>query len=93
MNPNIGANINERIAAFNQEQREHLQHLFIHLVYIVENPSLKGFLFHTLPSPETSEIEPVLLHTVNVELGEVEEMMCSFLAARNATAPAAAGVH
>lgn len=87
MNQDIGANINERIAAFTKDQREQLQHLFIHLVYVLENPGLKGFLFHTLPSAPASEIEPVLLHSINVELDEVEEMMCGFIAAKNAQHP------
>jgi hypothetical protein len=80
--------VSARILALTEDQRDHLQHLLVVLIQIIENPKLQGFVMHTLPSPEDSEIEGVLLHTVNCGMEEVEEMMCNLLAARNAAAAA-----
>jgi hypothetical protein len=76
--------ITAQIAALPEEQRAHLQHLFLHLVQVFSNKKLSGFFIHTLPSPEDIEYEPVLMHTVNCDMREVEQMMCNFLAARSA---------
>lgn len=84
--------INEKIASLSDEKRGLLQHLFIHMVQVIANDQLQGFFFHTLPSPVESDIEPVLLHSINCEMDEVEEMMCNFIATRTAMAAEATSV-
>ena len=81
--------INDIIQAMSQEDRNHLQHLFVHLVQVVSDKKLSGFFMHIMPSPDDSPIEAVLVHTIKCDYNEVEEMMCNFLAARNAAVAAA----
>ncbi len=89
---NIADDINQRVAALSEDQRAQLQHLFLHLVFVIENPRLQGFFIHTLPSPAEADIEPVLGHSINADLNAVEEMLCNFLAVRAAMAADEAGV-
>jgi len=77
------------IQGLSEEKRDVLQHIFMHLVHVVANDKLQGFFMHTLPSADDSDIEPVLMHSINCGVEEVEEMMCNFLAARSAMAAAA----
>ena len=86
---NSAEDINALIQSLTEDKRAHLQHLFVHMVQVIASDSLTGFFFHTLPSPQDSEIEGVLLHSINCDMDEVEEMMCNFLAARNAAIAAA----
>jgi hypothetical protein len=81
--------VSAMILAMSAEKRDHLQHLFVHLVQVVADDKLSGFLFHTLPSPDDSDIEGVLMHTIGCGMEEVEEMMCNFIAARTAAMAAA----
>ena len=81
--------LNALIQGLSPEKRECLQHVFVHLVHVIANEKLEGFFIHTLPSPDESEIEPVLMHAINCGVETVEEMMCNFLAARSAQAAAA----
>ena len=78
--------LNKRIAALTDEQREMLQHLFLHLISAFEHPELPALFMQVMPSNPDSNIEGVLVHTMNGGIEHAEQMMCNFLAARAAAA-------
>lgn len=80
--------INALITSLDETRRANLQHVFVHLVQVIANPALHGFFMHTMPSPEDSEMESILVHGINCDGMDIEELMCNFLAARNAQAAA-----